>query len=440
MKKRLALIGACVMGLSLLAGCGSTSKIPDYSKYVTLGNYEGLEFVPEDTTVTDDQVQSKIDSFLEENKISTEITDRPSKEGDKINIDYVGTVDGVEFEGGSTKGQGTDVTVGSSGYIDNFDEQLVGMKVGDTKNINVTFPEDYGKKELNGKAAVFVTTLNKITEETTPELTDELVAEKTECKTVDEYKKKVRDDLQKEADDNAEESKKDQLIEAAAKTSTYSAYPEDEIKKLVDDAINNAKTQASQYGITDFNQYISLFFGASSEDEFEKKISEDAKTYMEQKMTVCAIARKEKLSASDEDIKAYIDELLERYPNASEEDVHKAYTDEQLAYFAIEEKVGELLAKTAVEGEATTEETSEEDASEAETEAEGASEDASEAETTEAASEDASEAETTEAASEDASEAETTEAASEDASTEAETAESASEDASTTEAASTEAE
>ncbi len=360
MKKKLALLGAALLGVSMLSGCNSYStKLPNYSEYVTLGSYSNLEYVPMDTAVTDEDVDMEIDTFIEELAVEEPVTGRGAEVGDNINIDYVGSVDGVEFEGGNTKGEGTDIVLGESGYIDNFDEQLEGMMPGETKDVIVTFPDPYeSNTDLSGKEAVFKTTLNTITETVYPELTDALVAENTDYDTIDAYKEQIRKDLLADNEESAKEDKIGQLISAAAKNAKISKYPEAELKKLIDDTISESQSTASMYGI-DYATYILYFYGCETEADFEAMLADSAETYMKEKMTVCEIAKKEKIEVSDEEIDARVKEMIQEYELESEEEVFEYYTEADIEYMILTEKVGELLEKTAVEG--TTAATTEED-------------------------------------------------------------------------------
>ena len=144
--------------------------------FVELFDYQALAIPSEVHHVSNDDVQSEIDYFLEEYPSRQQITDRAVADGDTVNIDYVGSVAGVEFERGSTEGLGVDVTIGVTNYIDDFLEQLIGSKPGETVNVEVTFPEDYHEPTLQGKDALFVTVINYIVVEEAAELTDEFVA------------------------------------------------------------------------------------------------------------------------------------------------------------------------------------------------------------------------------------------------------------------------
>ncbi len=359
MKKKLAVLSAALMGVTLLSGCGAGSystRLPDYSDYVTLGSYENLEYVPQVTEITDEDVQAELDSFVEGLSTEKEITDRGAEIGDNINVDYVGSVDGVEFEGGSTGGEGTDLILGESGYIDGFDDQMVGMKVGETKDINVTFPDPYeNNPDLAGKDAVFVTTMNSISVTETPELTDQLVVDNTDCDTIDAYKEQIRTSLKADAAEEDADADTDSLLSAAAANATFSAYPEDEIKSLIDDTIAQIKSQASSFGL-DYATFIMYFYGSETEEDFETYLADSAKEYMRQRMVACAIAREEKIKVTEDEIKEYVNTLMEEYELESTEEVYESYTDEDLEYMLLVEKVGELLKKTAVQVEPTTEE------------------------------------------------------------------------------------
>ncbi len=147
--------------------------------YVTLpDDYADITIAADLGQVSDDDINNYIDTNVLANFATDEqVTDRAAEDGDTVNIDYVGRIDGVAFDGGDTQGNGANLTLGSGTYIDNFEDQIVGHTPGETFDVTVTFPEDYGNEDLNGKEAVFETTLNYISESVTPELTDAWVAD-----------------------------------------------------------------------------------------------------------------------------------------------------------------------------------------------------------------------------------------------------------------------
>ena len=167
MKKTLALILTGVLLVLSLASCGSSKDYVNYANtdltaYVTPGTYKDLTVeLPHVDPVDDAAVDAEIDNVLDAHKDLVTV-ERAAANGDTVNIDYVGSIDGVEFQGGNTNGSGADLVIGSHTYIDDFEEQLIGHHPGDSVDVTVTFPEDYGKDELNGKEALFKVTINGI--------------------------------------------------------------------------------------------------------------------------------------------------------------------------------------------------------------------------------------------------------------------------------------
>ena len=198
MKKQTVFMAAVLAAVALATGCGAkksevkTDYVDDLSKYVTLGEYKGLEYEETSTEVTDEDVQAELDYLLESKADVEKIMDGTVADGDTVNIDFTGMRDGVAFDGGS--GTGYDLTIGSNSFIDNFEEQLIGMKPGDTKEINVTFPDPYpNNPDLAGVPVVFEVTVNYICgENIIPEMSDQFIADNTDYQTVDEYKEYVR--------------------------------------------------------------------------------------------------------------------------------------------------------------------------------------------------------------------------------------------------------
>lgn len=173
------------------------------AEHVVLINYYGMEVPAETHTVDETIVESQVEQLMSQYNTVEKVTDRAIADGDSINMDFVGSIDGVEFEGGSTGGMGAEVTIGVDQYIDDFLEQLIGHMPGESFDIEVTFPENYGVEELNGKDAVFAITLNFIIDVVEPELTDEFVAENLaaiyDWTTIDEMKDEIRNGIQEYA-------------------------------------------------------------------------------------------------------------------------------------------------------------------------------------------------------------------------------------------------
>ena len=218
--KKIALICLCTMtALSLLTGCsGSTEGGKENLGTVELGEYKGVKVNMPEVLVTDAEVDSRINQVLSQNPKEDEV-DRPAAEGDVVNIDYVGTKDGVEFEGGSAKD--FDLTLGSGSFIDGFEDGLIGVKKGDKKELDLTFPETYQEKSLAGQPVVFTVTVNAVKEKKDAVLDDEFVQRVSDYKTVDEYKESIRADLLKQKQQAADRQVQTSVLQQVVADSTF---------------------------------------------------------------------------------------------------------------------------------------------------------------------------------------------------------------------------
>lgn len=223
--------------------------------YVTLLDYTNIELDYDIVVPTDDDVQSEIDSMISYYASTSQITDedRLIVDGDTVNIDYVGSVDGVEFEGGSTEGAGTTVTIGVTSYIDGFLDQLIGHAPGENFDIEVTFPDPYPNNEdLSGKDAVFNITVNYIEEEYIPEFNDEFVAEYlVDYESAEEYRQSIYDSIYEENLFNA-------LFEYVVVNSEISEIPESVVDTIYNERYDYFSTMASYYGM-DAETYLSYY-------------------------------------------------------------------------------------------------------------------------------------------------------------------------------------
>ncbi|MDR2670567.1 MAG: FKBP-type peptidyl-prolyl cis-trans isomerase [Oscillospiraceae bacterium] len=232
--------------------------------YVELFNYTGISIPGEAHQISDDQVQSAIDEVLANYQgESTQITDRAVADGDTVNIDYVGSVDGVPFDGGSTDGAGTDVIAGSTNYIDDFLTQIIGHKPGETIDVEVTFPDDYQETSLQGKDAVFVTTINYISETEQPELTDEFVATNFSADygwtTVAALREGKRAELQKASIEGY-------VRGYLADTATVSSVPDLLTAYTEKSMMDYYQGYADSYGVG-LDEFLSSYVGVASQDE-----------------------------------------------------------------------------------------------------------------------------------------------------------------------------
>lgn len=373
-----ALAGA--MLLTTFSGCGAGTADDgdvvrqlkkEYSSLVKLGDYKGITYVAADTTVTDEDVQNELDSLVHQNSTKEEIKTGTATWGDAVNIDYVGYMDGEAFDGGNTQGAGTVITLGSSGYIDNFDEQIVGHKPGDTFDVNVTFPEDYGAADLAGKPARFETTLNFIQgEDIIPTVNDEFIKTATQdaYSSVDEYMQATREKLQQQADESAVDSDKHSVLQAVIDQTTIIEYPEQELQDRIDQVTAMYEDYAASNGV-DLETLLSYSFGYDAES-FQSFLKESIEAYIREKMVVVAIANAEGISASDEEKDAKIKDLLEQtgITDVSELNAQYGYEEEDYYMLVLEEKVVDFLYENATPTSSPTDASSEE-ATEAATEA-----------------------------------------------------------------------
>lgn len=368
-------IGAVVLaGVMLLglAGCGtgSNSKAKAYSKYVELGEYKGIEYTREVAEVTDDQVQSQVDSFVSGLTETTEVKDRAVKTGDVVNIDYVGTMDGEEFEGGSAEGY--DLEIGSKSFIDGFEDGLIGHDIGEKVSLDIKFPDEYpNDPEKAGKDVNFAVTINSISEKKVPELTDALVKENTEYDTIDAYKESIRENLEQQAESNADSQAENDIFNKVLENCKITGYDEAEVKELVDEQFEQFKQTAKQYEAYGYTyEKILEANGYTSEDELKEGITEYCKEYLEQKMVLYCIAKAEGIKATSDETDAMVKEYMESSGAKTEEEVYEYFGEDFFEYKVLSDKVMEMLKKEAVLVDSTEEakeDTSEEASEEEET-------------------------------------------------------------------------
>ena len=336
------------------------------------------------------------------------LTEGTVEDGDTVNIDYVGKLDGEEFDGGSAEGY--DLEIGSCTFIDGFEDGIIGMQVGETKDLELTFPEDYHSEELAGKDVVFTVTVNSISR--VPELTDEVADSVVEGMTAEAYQESVRQDLEDSAKESQKSDAQQKLLQAVYNNATISGYPEENLQYTIKRATDYYEWLASMYGMS-LDDYLTNY--GMTQDEFKEQIQPVAEEALGEEMTLLAIAKEENIEVSDEE---YQDGLA-RYAEAQGMDdpskLEEAYGENYIRNSLLQEKVLNFLYENATieEVKETEAESDSEEVSEAESDTEEASKTASETETdSEEAAETESESEkdtesTSETESETTSETET---------------------------------
>ena len=337
------LAGVIVLGMT---GCGN-SKTKVYNEYVTLGNYKGIEYTKTVAEVTDEDIQNRLDSFTAGLAETTDVTDRAVEDGDIVNIDYVGTRDGEEFEGGSATG--FDLTIGSGSFIPGFETGLVGHNIGEEVSLDLTFPEDYKNEEMAGVEVNFKVTINSIQIKETPELTDALVKENTEYDTISAYKDSIREELQETNETNAEQQAQSDIFNKVVESSTISGYDEAEVKKLVDEEFESFKTTAQSYESYGYSyEDVLSMNGYDSEEALKEGITEYVKKYLDQKMVLYCIADKEGIKVTSEETDKKVEEYMDTYQVKTKEEVYDYFGDDYFEVSILSEKIMAFLKENAV--------------------------------------------------------------------------------------------
>lgn len=348
MKRKLAVVLAGAMVCSmLLAGCES-SKNDASNEYVTVVGYKGIEVpaVEDASTVSDEDVQSYIDSILAQNATEEAVTDRSVQEGDTATIDFVGTMDGVAFEGGS--GEDYPLVIGSGSFIPGFEDSIIGHSIGETFDWNGAFPEDY-TPELAGKDVTFTITVNAITVYNTPELTDELVKTvSTESTTVEEYEKEVRTMLEENATTDYDYALQDAVWSAVLEKAEVVKYPEGEVEELTESLIAQYEEMATYYGV-DYETFLADYMGYSVED-FEAQAKTAAEESVKMQLVAKAIAEAEKIVPTEEEYQAEYEAMCEEYGYENTEAlIEAAGSEEDLQAIVLENVVIEWLAENCIQ-------------------------------------------------------------------------------------------
>lgn len=278
----------------------------EMDKYVTLGDYKGIDVKLEVEEVTEDQIQSTIDSNLESNAVESTDEQAEVKEGDIVNIDFVGMKDGEAFDGGT--GEDYDLTIGSGSFIEGFEEGLIGAKKGDVKDLALTFPENYGSEELAGQAVNFEVTVNYI--KTLPELTDEWVKENTEYDTVDAYKEGVRAEIESSNESAAQSSATNTAWNQVLEATEIKEYPQEDIDKAVAEYEKTLQTYADQQKMTT-DEFLEA--QGMTADDFDKQAKEYAEYKVKQLLAAQAVMDAEGITLTDKEVQTVIDEMTANF-------------------------------------------------------------------------------------------------------------------------------
>lgn len=271
-----------------------------------LGQYKGLTFEKEQVTVSDDEVTAEMDRVRESRARMVE-KDTPAEKGDTVIIDYSGSIDGVKFDGGTAEKQSLEL--GSGTFIPGFEDQVVGMKKEEQKDIEVTFPEDYGSKDLAGKKAVFAITVHEVQKKELPELDDEFVKDiDDKLNTVDEWKEKIKAQILDTKAKNAEVKLENAIVEKVAEN-TEIDIPEAMIEEELDYRIQDFENNLKQYGLK-MNDYLK--YTNSSVEKMKEEQRDEAVRNVKIRLVLEEICKKENLTVTPEEIQSHIQGIDEK--------------------------------------------------------------------------------------------------------------------------------
>lgn len=329
------------LALTSIAGCSNNEKDSNSKNSsfetdkVKVAQYKGLnvEFAEPTNEEIEKAVDNQQESLLTSLAKYKQIKNRVAKKGDRVNIDYKGLKDKKAFDGGTATG--TAIVLGSSGFIDGFDDGVIGMKAGEEKKLNLTFPKEYSQNPtLAGEDVVFEVKFNYIEENTVTELTDELVEKNTEYKTIEEY----REGMKKSYLEYNENYKMNLAWSKVVEESEVKEIPEDELKSTKEEIENSYSSTAQMYNMS-VDDYLKQVQGATVEEYAKKTITSQ---YL-----VDAISEKEKLTVSDDEYKESVTKYTKEYNYKSEKEFIEKITEEKFKEYLLSEKVANFVKDNA---------------------------------------------------------------------------------------------
>ncbi len=274
---------------------------------VTLGDYKGVEVEKVAVEVTDEDMEAELKRIQQQNSRTIDVTDRAAELDDEVTIDFEGFIDGKAFAGG--KGSDYPLKLGSHSFIDTFEDQLVGKNIGDEVEVNVTFPEDYQAEELAGKPAVFKVNVKAIRATELPELNDEFASEASEFDTMDEYKEDIKKNLQTKKEAEAKREKESKVVDKIIETATME-IPDAMIEMTQDQMVDEFAQRLSYQGLK-LEQYLQ--FTGMDMAAFKEQCKPEALKRIQSRLVLEAIADKEAIEVTEEDINKELENMASMY-------------------------------------------------------------------------------------------------------------------------------
>lgn len=327
---------------ALLAGCGAQKE----DDAVVLGEYKGIEIESTKPEVTKEDLDMQVQYIMSMYPMLEPVTDRDTVEdGDTVNIDYEGKKDGVAFEGGTA--QGYDLTIGSATFIEGFEEGLIGVKKGETVDLNLTFPEDYPSEDLAGAEVVFTVTVNEI--QLAKSTLDDAYVEYLgieNVSTVEEYRQLIREDMQLQLDISYEYDLQMQILSKVMENSTVAEPAEEMVQKYTDQNIAQIESQAAYYGV-DLETFVSAYMGLDMET-FQAEAEAGALETARQVMVCLKIAGQEGMEVTDQEVDEQVEEIYASWGFTSADEFKQANDMDDFRESLLLTKVLEFLVDNAV--------------------------------------------------------------------------------------------
>ena len=280
---------------------------------VKLGKYKGIELKKIEYTVSDKDVEHELGHMAEHNARLVTVDDRPVEKGDITIIDFAGSIDGVAFEGGTATNQ--ELEIGSNKFIPGFEDQIIGMKVNEEKDINVTFPEDYFSKDLAGKEATFKVTLHEIKKKELPKIDDEFAKDVSEFDTLADLKADIKSKMEKENEERAKYESEEAAIEAVCKDVEVD-IPSGMIETEIDNMVKDIENKLSYQGLT-LDQYLKLT--NKTMENLRKEFDEQANKAVKSRLVLEAIIKAEDIKPDDKEVEEKVKEMAKNYGRPEDE-------------------------------------------------------------------------------------------------------------------------
>ena len=292
---------------------------------VELGQYKGIEVERAEYTLSDEEVGQELNDARERAARWIDIEDGAAEDGDRVIIDYEGKIDGVPFEGGKAEDQRAEI--GAKRFIPGFEEGIIGMKGGESRDITVNFPEDYASEELKGKEAVFTIALKEIKRKELPELDDELAKDVSEFETLEEFKASIRDELMGRKKESADTAMRERAAQIAADNATVD-IPDVMVQRQIDGMLRDMEWRLRMQGM-DFEQYLK--YTDSSVEALRDSCKADALYNVKLQLVMDAVRKAENIEASEEEIGDEIAKMAEQ-AHKSPEEFRAGLSGEELEY------------------------------------------------------------------------------------------------------------